>query len=346
MGPAKILIVDDDALVSETVRIVLETYNHEVTVVNNGPDALATVNKDFDVIILDINMPDMDGFQTLKALNKKKLNIPVLFLTGAGSLDYAVKAINLGAYDFIAKPINDLELFHIKVLRAVEKRHYILQEEAYTVDLEVEVEKKTRELGKKNELLQQYSQHLEVATVNIILTLQTALEEKDVYTAGHTTRVTEYATKIGKKMQLPRDEMEVLTRAAQLHDIGKLVIDSSSIEKPGPLSPAEWEQVRKHPLVGENIISRLGFLNRESLIVKSHHERLDGMGYPGKLRGEDLDKLTKIITVADSYDAMTSKRCYKENKTRQEAIRELRQCCSSQFDPEVVDVFVSLLTET
>lgn len=128
MDPAKILIVDDDAQVSETVSTLLQIYKHEVTVVNSGSDALSAVNKDFDVIILDINMPDMDGFQTLKALNKKKLNIPVLFLTGAGSLDYAVKAINLGAYDFITKPINDLELFHVKVLRAVEKRHYIRME--------------------------------------------------------------------------------------------------------------------------------------------------------------------------------------------------------------------------
>jgi putative two-component system response regulator len=345
MDPAKILIVDDDVLVSETVSTLLEIYNHKVTVVNSGHEALNEVNEDFDVIILDINMPEMDGFETLTALNKRKLQIPVLFLTGAGSLEYAVKAINLGAYDFIAKPVQDADLFHIKVLRALEKRNYIRQQEAYRYQLEMEVEKKTRELARKNELLQQYSQHLEVATVNTILTLQTALEEKDVYTAGHTSRVTEYSLKIGSHLNLPEDEMEVLRRAAQLHDIGKLVIDSTAIEKPGPLTPEEWVQVKKHPLVGENIISRLGYLSRESRIIRGHHERIDGKGYPASLHGDELDTLTKVVTVADSYDAMTSTRCYKKNKTRSEAITELQLCAGSQFDPMVVEAFVDLLTE-
>ena len=135
-------------------------------------------------------MPELDGFETLKLINDRNYGIPVIFLTGAGSMEYAVKAINLGAYDFIPKPIEDLDIFNIKVKRAIEKRMYVVQEKAYKENLEIEVRNKTRELAEKNRLLEEYNEDLEISTLNTMLTLQTALEEKDMYTAGHTTRVT------------------------------------------------------------------------------------------------------------------------------------------------------------
>ncbi len=339
----KIIIADDDNLVREAVRQILDMFGYDVTAFDNGQSVVDHVDDSFDVIILDINMPGMDGFETLKALNDRKLEIPVLFLTGAGSMEYAIKALGLGAYDFITKPIDDLELFEATIKRAIEKRRYVLMEHAYTSNLEIKVQEKTKELEENNRLLEEYSKNLEIATVNIILSLQTALEEKDIYTAGHTNRVTEYAVMIGQDMGLSEDEMKVLERAAQLHDIGKLVIDNSAIGKAGPLSLEEWGLVRKHPEVGKNIISHLGFLGREGEIIENHHERLDGKGYPSKRNGSDLDLLTKIITVADSFDAMTSKRCYKENRTKRDAIEEMRNCVGSQFDEKIVNVFVSIL---
>ena len=343
MAKSKILIADDDNLVREAVRQILVMFGYEVTSFDNGQSVVDAVDDSFDVIILDINMPGMDGFETLQALNARELEIPVLFLTGAGSMDYAIKALGLGAYDFITKPIDDLDLFEATVKRAVEKRRYVLMERAYTNNLEVKVQEKTKELAEKNRLLEEYSHNLEIATVNIIMSLQTALEEKDIYTAGHTNRVTEYAIMIAQDLGLPKDEMSVLERAAQLHDIGKLVIDNSSIGKAGPLSPEEWELVRKHPEIGMTIISRLGFLGREGESIKNHHERMDGKGYPSRCNGSEIDLLTKILTVADSFDAMTSKRCYKENRSKREAIREMRSCAGTQFDEEVVNVFVSIL---
>ncbi|MEW6427230.1 MAG: HD domain-containing phosphohydrolase [Thermodesulfobacteriota bacterium] len=345
MAPSKILIADDDALVREAVVKILEMFGHSVIAVDSGQGALDALNENIDVVILDINMPDMDGFETIDKINERQLDIPVLFFTGAGSMEYAMRAINLGAYDFLTKPIEDLDLFDVKIRRAIEKRMYVLKDRAYKTNLEVDIAAKTKELAEKNRLLEQYSTELEATTVNTIITLQTALEEKDQYTAGHTSRVTAFAQQIGTVMQLPREELVVLKRACQLHDIGKLVIDVSCIQKPGPLTAEEWEQVKKHPEVGENIIKPLRFLKREGAIIRHHHERMDGRGYPDQLAGNDLDILTKIVTVADSYDAMTSKRSYKVNMSRDDGIAELERCVGAQFDREVVRAFVSVLRE-
>jgi putative two-component system response regulator len=344
MSNPKILIADDDALVRDAVVKILELFGYRITAVPGGKEALATVSEEYDAIILDINMPGMNGFETIQAINQRGLEIPVLFLTGAGTMEYAVKAISLGAYDFISKPIDDIDLFEVKIKRAIEKRMFLLKEKSYKQDLEKEVKLKTKELAEKNILLEQYSHHLEVSTVNTIITLNTALEEKDQYTAGHTRRVTEYSQMICRAMDLSQAEISVVTRACQLHDIGKLVIDVSCIQKPGPLTDEEWILVKKHPEVGENIIRPLSFLSREGSIVRHHHERLDGKGYPDGLCGDEIDLLTKIVTAADCYDAMTSKRAYKVNLSKDEAIEEMRKHSNSQFDPKVVETFVGILT--
>jgi len=341
--PQKILIADDDELVRKAVGRILLMLGYDVQSVDCGRAVLDTVNEDIDVILLDINMPDIDGFQTLEGLNRSGYAIPVIFLTGAGSMDYAVKAINLGAYDFLTKPIEDIEYFHIKIKRALEKRRYIKQDQHYRQELEREVRDKTRELAQKNRLLEEYSHHLEGATIQIMTSLQNAMEEKDYYTAGHTVRVTDYAVLLGKALDLSEDDLLVLRRASQFHDVGKLVIDLSCIQKPGKLSPEEWELIKKHPEVGANIIQPLGFMERERDIIRHHHERLDGRGYPDGLGEDELDQLTRILILADSYDAMTSRRNYRRNLSKIEAVAELRRCAGSQFDPEQVETFAALI---
>ena len=339
----KILVADDDAMVREAVAKILAVFGYEAVKAAGGEEALALLEPDFDLIILDINMPEMDGFEVLARLNARDLGIPVIFLTGAGSMEYAVKAVNLGAYDFISKPIEDLELFNIKVKRAVEKRMYVRHERANKENLERQVREQTSELKEKNRLLEEYSHNLEITTLDTMLSLQTALEEKDVYTAGHTVRVTQYAAQIARTLGINGGELEVLERACQVHDIGKLVIDISYICKPGPLSETEWEMMRKHPTIGENILKPLSFMSRELTIVRHHHERIDGKGYPDGIGGAELDILTKIIVAADSYDAMTSKRSYRSNMAPFEAMAEMRRCVGTQFDPEVVKVFCEII---
>ncbi|WP_028585767.1 HD domain-containing phosphohydrolase [Desulfogranum mediterraneum] len=340
---SKILIADDDTLVRVAIEKILTLFGHEVVPAQSGQEALELVNDEFDVIILDINMPGMDGFETLEHLNRKEVDIPVLFLTGAGSMDYAVKAINLGAYDFLTKPIADIELFHVKVKRAIEKRQFLRREKRYKKNLEQEVFEKTRELAEKNVLLEQYGDHLEKATVQIMTSLQTAMEEKDDYTAGHTTRVTHYSMLLAEAAQIGQEDCITLKRAAQFHDIGKLVIDLSCIQKPGPLTPEEWELIKKHPEIGASIIEPLSFMDKEQDIIRHHHEKLDGSGYPDGIGQAELDPLTRIITIADSYDAMTSKRNYRTNLSQVEAVAELRRCSTTQFDPELVELFAGVV---
>lgn len=342
---ARILIADDDAMVRSTVSKILEMFGYNVQTVSDGKGVIEVVNDSFDVIILDINMPGMDGFDTINALNKLNFNIPVLFLTGAGSMDYAVKAINLGAYDFLTKPIEDLDIFNVKIRRAIEKRMYVLQERRYKEALEDDVRKKAEKLEEQNKLLLSYSNSLENATVQLMSSLQNAMEEKDYYTAGHTTRVTEYAVMLGMAMNIPENEQIVLRRAAQFHDIGKLVIDLSCIQKPGKLTDEEWLLIKKHPSVGANIVKPLGFMKQEQFIIRHHHERMDGKGYPDGLTGDKLDSLTKILIVVDSYDAMTSRRNYRKNLNMEEALAELDRCSGTQFDPETVKYFAKNIVD-
>lgn len=345
LGKTKILIADDDVMVRTTVSKILEMFGHYVQTAADGREVLEIIDDEFDVIILDINMPEMDGFQTLDHLNRLSLDIPVLFLTGAGSMDYAVKAINLGAYDFLTKPIEDLDIFNVKIRRAIEKRKYVLQERHYKAALEDDIRVKAAQLEEQNKLLLSYSNSLENATVQLMSSMQNAMEEKDYYTAGHTMRVTEYAVMLGYSMGLSENDLLVLRRASQFHDIGKLVIDLSCIQKPGKLTDEEWKLIRKHPSVGANIIQPLGFMNREQFIIRHHHERMDGRGYPDGLRGDQLDDLTKIIIVVDSYDAMTSRRNYRVNMTMEQAVEELYNCSGSQFDLDIVEYFARSIVD-
>jgi putative two-component system response regulator len=335
----KILVADDDVMVRTTVSKILEMFGHVVVTAADGRGVIEKVDDSYDVVILDINMPEMDGFETMSKLNELNLEIPVLFLTGAGSMDYAVKAINLGAYDFLTKPIEDLDIFNVKIRRAIEKRMYILKEQQYRAALEDDVQIKAAQLEEQNRLLLSYSHSLENATVQLMSSLQNAMEVKDYYTAGHTMRVTEYALLLGRAMELTENEILILRRAAQFHDIGKLVIDLSCIQKPGKLTAEEWKLIRKHPSVGANIIEPLGFMEKEQYIIRHHHERMDGKGYPDGLKGDQLDILTKILIVVDSYDAMTSRRNYRMNMTMQQAVEEIHACINTQFDPDCAEFF-------
>lgn len=339
----KILVADDDELVCSTVRTILETFGYRVVTTRDGQELLDTIDISFDAVLIDINMPDMDGFETIERLNGLDLGIPVLLLTGSESMDDAVKAINLGVHDFLSKPIEDLDIFNVRIKRAVEKRQFVLQEHRYKKGLEEDIREKALLLEEQNKLLRAYSDSLENATVQLMSSLQRAMEEKDNYTAGHTMRVTNYAVMLGTVLGLDAHDLVILRRASQFHDIGKLVIDLSCIQKNGPLSPQERELINEHPGVGANIIKPLGFMEREQFIIRHHHERIDGSGYPDGLRGDQLDELTKIITVADSYDAMTSSRNYRKNMDMDEAAEELLDCSGSQFDSKIVQVFTENL---
>jgi len=196
-------------------------------------------------------------------------------------------------------------------------------------------------------MIAQYTYLLRVkerrALLNSILQIVKIMEAKDVYTAGHSVRVAEYSDKIARQMKLNEYDSELLVNLANLHDLGKVQIDLSVLNKPGGLNESDWEEVKKHPLVGYNIVKEITFLKSEASAILHHHERMDGKGYPDGLKGDEISLYAKILMVADSYDAMTTDRPYRLALTMQEAIDELKSNSGTQFDPKVCSIMVELL---
>lgn len=196
-------------------------------------------------------------------------------------------------------------------------------------------------------IIAQYTYLLRVkerqALLNSILQIVKIMEAKDTYTAGHSVRVAEYSEKIARQMKLNEYDSELLVNLANLHDLGKIQVDLSVLNKPGSFNKADWEEVKKHPLVGYNIVKEITFLKSEASAILHHHERMDGKGYPDGIKGDEISLYAKILMVADSYDAMTTDRPYRLAMTMQEAIDELKRNSGTQFDPKVCSVMVELL---
>jgi HD-GYP domain-containing protein (c-di-GMP phosphodiesterase class II) len=196
-------------------------------------------------------------------------------------------------------------------------------------------------------MIAQYTYLLRVkerqALLNSILQIVKIMEAKDKYTAGHSVRVAEYSEKVARQMKLNEYDIELLANLANLHDLGKIQVDLSVLNKPGSFNKADWEEVKKHPLVGYNIVKEITFLKSEASAILHHHERMDGKGYPDGIKGDEISLYSKILMVADSYDAMTTDRPYRLALTKQEAIDELNRNSGTQFDPKVCSIMVELL---
>ncbi|KPK96876.1 MAG: hypothetical protein AMK75_07760 [Planctomycetes bacterium SM23_65] len=175
--------------------------------------------------------------------------------------------------------------------------------------------------------------------------LATTLEAKDRYTHGHSARVTDYSVRTAQRMKLPAEEVEKLRYAAQLHDVGKIGVDEAILRKPTDLTTEEWDAMQQHPVIGERIITPLDFLSETRPIIRHHHERWDGKGYPDGLRGEHISRLAQIMAVADAYDAMTSERPYRHARSHEDALREIKRCTGTQFAPDVTKEFVAAMRE-
>ena len=346
LDQSKILVVEDDELLREVVIRLLEQEEYVVEGARDAATALSMMEEgNYDCCLSDVVMPGMSGLELLSIVKREYPDTPFVILTGINTLENVVKAIRLGAYDFLTKPIEDPNLLYIAVARALEKRHLSLEARWYQETLENHVREKTRELAIRNRQLSGYAVQLEGMTINVIASMAVAMEAKDPYTAGHSNRVTNYSLRVGRRIGLSAEEMVVLERAALLHDLGKLIVEVSSISKPGPLSDPEWEKVLLHPEVGERMLEPFPFLQRERNHIRHHHERYDGKGYPDGISGNQIPLLTEIISVADSFDAMTSKRSYRRQADFQDACRELERSIGTQFSDRVVPAFLQLLRE-
>jgi len=331
----QILVVDDEEAIREVVSTMLESKGYRCTAVSNGRAAQEQVKRSTpDLVLSDMIMPEMDGIKLLDWLREYDPEIPVIMVTAIHDISTALEAIRRGAYDYILKPFEKDQLF-LGVGRALQHRRLVAENRSYQLKLEAQVEERTAQLtGALAQLEQSYDDTLEA--------LGSALDLKDAETEGHCQRVTAFTISIAKAMPVPNHYLPILARAAFLHDIGKMAIPDGILRKPGPLTDAEKEVMRKHCEIGYNMLIRIPFLRDAAEIVLAHQEFYDGTGYPRGLKGDQIPLGARIFTIADSLDAMISDRPYRKALPMSHACQEIRRCSETQFDPKVVEVFLTI----
>jgi len=331
----KVLVVDDEEAIREVISTLLEAQGYRCVISSNGRKALESFRKDsFDLVLSDIVMPEMDGLKLLAEVRDEDPDVPVIMVTAMHDISIALEAIRAGAYDYILKPFEKDQL-HLSVRRALEHRHLVLENRSYQSDLEHLVAERTQQLSiALQDLEQSYDYTLEA--------LGSALDAKDAETEGHCQRVTAFTITIAKAMGVDKTLLRQIARGAFLHDIGKMGIPDHILRKPGPLTKEERDVMRRHCEIGYAVLERIPFLKEAAEIVLSHQECYDGSGYPRQLRGEQIPLGARIFAVADTLDAMISDRPYRKALPISAAREEIRRYSGTQFDPRVVEVFLSM----
>ncbi len=328
-----ILVVDDDHSILDCIRMSLSSEtDYRVQVVNDPVEALDLVrSKDYNLVISDIQMPGLSGLELLETVVNHDPNLPVILMTGEGDPEKMRRAIQLGAFDFLRKPFEIAEL-HVAVKQGLQKNMLLVQNENYRNHLESLVDDRTRELMKAKSQLEKHY-------LNTIYAMVYAMEANDIYTRGHSERVTVISVMMGKLMKLDLEELKLLRIGAILHDLGKIGIYNTLLSKEQALTMNEYEMVKQHPVIGERIIGPIGLPGTVHDIILQHHEWYDGRGYPNGLKGEEISLFARIVAVADSYDAMTSQRPYRMNLDPYSASLEIRDNINAQFDPQIGMMF-------
>jgi putative two-component system response regulator len=311
----QILIVDDSCEAGQAQAELLRLAGYVVELVADGRAALQAVElQQPDLIILDVQMPGIDGYAVCEALkrNQATWQIPIIMVTVEGELEARLQGIEAGADDYLQKPADQQELeARIRALLRTKRR---------------------------NEQLEQAEA--------VIFALARAVEAKDAYTEGHLQRLAGYAEAIGQRMGLDGEDLVALRHGALLHDVGKVGVDELIIRKGGPLTPAEYHLMQQHTIIGERIVQPLRMSAAVGPIVRYHHERWDGRGYPDGLARESIPLCARIVAVADAFDAMTTERPYNRVLSDDEAAERLRAGAGMYWDPSVVAVFLDWLQTT
>jgi putative two-component system response regulator len=324
---ARCLVVDDDVQVRRALARVIVSQGLACLEAGSGAEALELLaaSGEVPVCISDIYMPEMDGVSFLREALKRYPDMAIIMLTGVAEVSTAVECLQLGALDYISKPVL-IDEVRARVAKALEKRDLILQNRFYQQNLE----------GRVRELDQRNKQSL----INGVQTLVHALEAKDAYTSGHSARVSRYAVKTAVQLGYTGDRLEQLRLGGELHDVGKIGTREAVLNKPGPLTSEEFEHIKTHSALGERILAPFFSESRIVLgIVRSHHERMDGGGFPDGLSGDRIPFEARIVAVVDAFDARTTNRAYRTSRTPLEGLEELCRCAGSQFDPQIVEAF-------
>ena len=324
----RILVVDDEEFIRALVRERLEIAGYSVEEACNGKDALSKLaDSPFTVLLTDIRMPEMDGITFLREATKVYPEVAGIVMSAHAELDTAVSALKIGACDYITKPFN-FDILLITIENAIRKKALERELKDYQENLEIKVKEQT-------DLINQ----MYVRSIDALIK---ALEAKDFYTRGHSQRVTMYSVAIGKAMDIPRERIELLRQAAVLHDLGKIGIREAVLNKPGRLTEEEFKEITLHPEVAVRILEPIPFFKPLLPAILHHHERFDGKGYPSRIAGKDIPLESRIMAIADTFDAMTSTRAYRQALTLEAANTEILRCSGTQFDPDIVPVFMAV----
>jgi putative two-component system response regulator len=332
----RILIVDDEETIRLALRKFLRSRGYEVEIAGSGDQAMEFLDRDsFSLMLCDVRMPGMTGVQVVPLARQKDRDLAIIMLTAVNDAATATEVLASGATDYLMKPVELADLQQA-VDRALRKRDELIDLRRVDMLIREEVALRTAELEMEKESLR-------LMSVSIAETLINAMEAKDLYLRGHSQRVAELAGQLAEELGLDEATCEDLRVAGRLHDVGKIGIREAILNKPGRLTLEEFEHVKQHVRIGLDILAPLFHIKKPLEYVEHHHERWDGAGYPQGLAGEAIPMGARILCAADTFDALTSKRAYREPLAPLAALEHLRVDSGKQFDPSVYDALIRVI---
>ena len=356
----RVLVVDDQEGVRYSLELLLR-HGYQIDTAENGMQALELLQEiEFDLVVLDLQMPGLHGTDVLREIKKKWPDTEVLILSAYGTKENLQKCIRYGASDFIEKPFDVAEIYTaIKKLMSRRKRNLMVKTLMlglenvglkYGMQLKKEDDFDRQTVERIQYLLNWFMSEDQDKDINKYLefaqVLSRTIERADQYTHDHSDRVARYSNQIAMDLPLNTEELTDLQIGTFLHDIGKIGIEKTVLQKQGTLSDNEMNVVKNHTLLGIQLVGPLDISPMSKVIIRNHHERYDGSGYPDGLAGESIPLSARIVMIADAYDAMISDRPYRKALSPEDAMTELDKCAGSQFDASLVDVFLESLSNS
>jgi len=336
-GAHRILVVDDEPEMRDVLRRVLTRLQFEVVAASNGSDALQELARGpFSFAIFDVNLPGMSGPDLVTEALHVNRNLAIVMLSGQTEAVSATVSIQRGAMDYLTKPL-DVEALERSLRRAARERERRIEEQDISHYLREEVARRSAEVR-----VQQA--HLERLALGTLMALVAVQEAGDDYLAGHSVRVAEFAASMAAQLGRSDEEIELVRRAGQVHDLGMIAIPAAIMRKQGQLLPEELGEVRKHPAIGFDILSPLPGCSELAKFVRHHHERWDGKGYPDSLTGQEIPWGARLIAAAEVYDALTSARPYQERRGPEAAVERMVELKGTTLDPAAVDALAAVVS--